>query len=624
MFLNNSFEWAFRARKKFYDSLRNKDLKSIFEAASSNNVIITVFGKSQVGKTTLILKLSGICNEHFATVSKTLRGGSPPGSPCSPTAIIYKQSIDDSYYYSDSNGNNTKADDNKMCRLLKNLRTNVEDGNHSNLDKVEIHIPEKYYSKSESNNLKITIVDLPGYGSSSTKEHAHTEKLFKKYLPLSSLRLLVENANNIVSLEHINKGNRIAVDWQYQPEVYRVVLTRSASAESASKKILSKKNFSKDDLLTFYTDIFKNKLSNVPKDVKIYPLEYGESWDEQKRSNKKLHNSCDTIFEELLNNLREDIIDSADPAYQLITFSKTQKAIEKIKEDKIKNYEDKLNRIEDEKKERSEVLNELNNLIINKKTKIDNETKKLDSINEFSRFSLKGIKFSGDINKVTSLKTYIINYENEIRNHVTIYLENLENDLPYHINSNKLRINNKIKCTVKGKIEAIISGNLGKKYKFLNSYFMDTYFIKSHWKKDKESCINCCKKTKDEIIQVLEEELTNRKESYAEMFEKKLKKLEGVLLETKNTRKEYLSQLKSFQEEKECLLKEKEQYINDMNQDESITKKYLEFFEVEYRETFFDKWQELNKSENTYNKISSLVELVQINYEFYKLFNIKS
>lgn len=620
MFQNNSFEWAFSARKKFYESLSNVELKSLFEAATSKNVIITVFGKSQVGKTTLILKLSGISSEYFDIVSKTLRGGSPPGSPCSPTAIIYKQSDDNNYYYSESGSEKReKADDNEMCKILKKLRANVEKGKYTNLEMVEIHIPKKYYTISE-NNLKITIIDLPGYGSSIKEEHAHTEKLFKKYLPLSSLRLLVENANNIVSLENINKGNRNAVDWQYQPEVYRVVLTRSASAESATKEILKHKLFKKDDLLKFYTDIFNNKLINVPKDVKIYPLEYGESWKEQKKNNSKLFNICDPIFEDLLNNLRKDIIDSADPVYQLVTFSRSQKAIDKIKKDKLIQFSNKLDKLEIDLRKVEDLILKTEDLIdIHEKEK-KSETKKFENINSCPDFKFNDISFPNEKEKVSILKKYLIEFETEIINQVNIYLQNIEITLP---SCNNVTKGGKNKISLNENINYLLGENLNPQYKLLGSYFLDDYWREAKWKEDKKSIIYCCNNTKKEIIEVLKEELATRIDDHYDIYEKKINKMEKQKVKLETYSKENISQLNKLQETKRSLKKEEKQFEVLIKQDEDNTKKYFKFFEEEYKQTFKDKWQELNKTDNVYSKISNLVELVKINYEFYKLFKLR-
>ena len=79
--LKDKFEWAFNAQAKFINEFSDLDIKNLIKNNDSKNINVVVFGPSQVGKTSLILKLIGIADEKidmsnlsFSGFSKTSSG----------------------------------------------------------------------------------------------------------------------------------------------------------------------------------------------------------------------------------------------------------------------------------------------------------------------------------------------------------------------------------------------------------------------------------------------------------------------------------------------------------------------------------------------------------------------
>ena len=74
-------------------------------------------------------------------------------------------------------------------------------------------------------------------------------------------------------------------------------------------------------------------------DIKVYPLEYGESWS---NLNKKTKNKAEGIITELFKELREDISESSTPYNQLMQNANHYKYIEKMISHELKNSTLKL------------------------------------------------------------------------------------------------------------------------------------------------------------------------------------------------------------------------------------------------------------------------------------------
>ena len=89
-FFLNKVDWqrkTFEMIKKDLISARDNHFVK-YDCAEENHLVM-IYGKSQVGKTTLILNMIGIKTECFFEVYETLRAGVPRGNSSTSTAIIY-------------------------------------------------------------------------------------------------------------------------------------------------------------------------------------------------------------------------------------------------------------------------------------------------------------------------------------------------------------------------------------------------------------------------------------------------------------------------------------------------------------------------------------------------------
>ena len=91
-------DWQEKAFNELKDDLTaTKDNRFLKYQDENETYLVMICGKSQIGKSTLILKMIGIRDENFNDVYNTLRAGSPQGNSSTVTAIIYAKSATDKY-----------------------------------------------------------------------------------------------------------------------------------------------------------------------------------------------------------------------------------------------------------------------------------------------------------------------------------------------------------------------------------------------------------------------------------------------------------------------------------------------------------------------------------------------
>jgi len=88
-------KWAFHAYERLLETL-SEDVQKKFGLLEEEQqeAYIVVFGKTQVGKTTLLLELMGIEGEQLSKISKLLRGGRANGQSATATVMEYCRSMD--------------------------------------------------------------------------------------------------------------------------------------------------------------------------------------------------------------------------------------------------------------------------------------------------------------------------------------------------------------------------------------------------------------------------------------------------------------------------------------------------------------------------------------------------
>ncbi len=314
-------EWAYKSEKKFKDIIKTKEFKNLYDKGEDGNIIVAVYGGSQVGKTTLILKLIGIRTENFSFISNILRAGISQGNSVTATSTIYLKSEDNNFYLSSNNEVETKLGSEDLIEKLKNIRKKIENNNSDTDKNIIIKIPKNLFENN--NELNINIIDLPGVNSSNIQEHEHVNKIIKEIIPIANIILFV---SKVVS--HFNAINiPVIANWFENPDMFRLILTHSISNGSIQELI--KKTDNTKDFLQHFRNEFSNTLNKYNDNIKIYPLEYGNSWEVLGKTNLKLKQKATPLISVLFRCLTRDINKSSSEHNQLIAKVKYWRIIEK-------------------------------------------------------------------------------------------------------------------------------------------------------------------------------------------------------------------------------------------------------------------------------------------------------
>lgn len=282
--------WAERAREDLVGALEDDDVRWLYETAPGEGggdaARVAVLGPTQVGKTTVILRLLGLTEEGERTVGKVLRGGRRLGRSASATASIYGASPDDAFHYQEGpEGSKESLTEAEVLERLEDLRGRVDAGAFRETDAVSIRFPSRYFSAEA--NPRLRVIDLPGFDDSGEIGNTLVEEVLDRYLPLATLALLVERADNLASLGFLAVPGA-GEGWLSFPERYAVVLTRAAAPSSVQEQIRKGRYTRADDLQEMYRDEIVralepesqwglDELRDVVGALSLFPVDLGES-----------------------------------------------------------------------------------------------------------------------------------------------------------------------------------------------------------------------------------------------------------------------------------------------------------------------------------------------------------
>lgn len=447
-FFKDKDTWKKDAFNRIKSELLSVKDNRFVQYGQTSTHLVCVYGKSQVGKTTLILNMIGLKDDECKqSVSEVLRGGVARGNSSTSTAIIYSQSDTELY------GINIKTIEGTDIRPIKyyspeemkgqlqNIREEVESNSYHKNGILHIYIPQDYFSQNVSND-KIVILDLPGIESRNDKEKAHVQSLMTRYIPLSSVCVITCRADTIQSLE--NEELPKSIDWKKLSHKFIVAITRSYSCGTIKSFFSKPREQRSEGFREFVLKRFKEELAKIlgaNNNTEIFPLDIGDSFD--RLSTNELRNEEDReeirqTRDAILRSLQDSIIKHKGESFLSaindlkrtvddIDAEKTAKLNEKMQEynDILAKYQTDMEiwgkKRESYEKTNLEIENEKNELChLNENLWTDIY---FDAISELSQ-SLKG-KIKNCDNKLDVLKIIDKNLSDELRECVIRKAQNL-------------------------------------------------------------------------------------------------------------------------------------------------------------------------------------------------------
>lgn len=313
----HKYDHEIKAKDRLIGELKNPIIKKIFETGGfGGEHRIVVFGKSGVGKTTLILKLLGAKSSEFdpefniVKLSENMRGNIKNGGAGTVTVYHYKVSLNEVGKITLPGNKNQVIEFIELSKLkenLLNIRRKVECGEWKHTDPVNIELPKQYFEAV--NEVPWAITDIPGINSTTKSEYGHVSDLVKAYVLQCNVLLILEHANEIGQL------NRLKIpdfgSWHYFGRRCRLIITHSMEEDNVKTKFKNLGGISTKLLIDYFKGLLDGDSIITDGINGIFPLDYGKSWESLFKNEKKLFNKVNKavlgVELELKKNLKESM-----------------------------------------------------------------------------------------------------------------------------------------------------------------------------------------------------------------------------------------------------------------------------------------------------------------------------
>lgn len=619
-----------------------KDNRFVRYDNTEENHLVMIYGKSQVGKTTLILNMIGLKPDCFSEVYETLRAGVPRGNSSTSTAIIYAKSFNEQYGCVLSSMNaisSTQYYDKKgMISHLEKIRQQVENNRVPQDNILFIYIPKNYFIQ-DSTADSISIMDMPGIESRNHKEDIHVQNLMTKYIPISSVCIIACRSNEIQSLETLVLPNHL--EWKRMEHRFILAITHAYNDGTTKQYFRTTPSKRTSNFYDYVVDAYTQEIRKIlgtKNQTEVYPVDVGDTLTRLCNKEIKRDNDRKEIIEtkdRVLANLRKSIIGHKGERLKSALMD-----LDVI----IKHYgEDEIQRIDEEISVLSSKIDNKKNLIKRTDHDIDNLSGE-DSEQDELLFEIKELeKVSGQFNSLlyscvsdlsSQTKQYILEsslfkskgnddylkdkeqrvlgfMRTAVSTSVEQYIQSINRlirqaDIDIIINSAQMQTEadsfileeqNSIYPPKKGlfskrekvlleSIEAICVSIQGSINKHLNSY------------------VNNC-------ISEIEKHISDKRQQ--------INRISSSIKQEEGKKKKYLSEIKSLEKQIEELKSSKKDIEQKKTHDQKTLATYLKYAERAYIEQRNNVIQQINKSKSADDKLLLILFLGVLDKDYQKV-----
>lgn len=342
-------DWALRAYDRLVQTLSEDVQQRLQRNGAVAEPYVVVFGKTQVGKTTLLLDLMGVAPIHMARISKVLRGGRDAGQSATATTMEYCRSTSERWGLSRKGETRWLERDEDMTQALGVLRAQMERGQlEAEAAPCVVHIPRDCFLGS-AQVPGVRMLDLPGDNPANEEEQRHVHLMAKTYLPFADLILLVGKGDDLGFLRPGAITLPGIEDWQSMPYRFRIVTTYSYFPKSVKDILRKEPDVDAAQVRKRLIEQVERfgKLSDPAREARLYfPLEFGNSWQQTQKDDPLLHSRLAPIITTLRNELLEQITCSTTPMGRLRSTLDTHISVRYIQQEKTRAIEEALQALE--------------------------------------------------------------------------------------------------------------------------------------------------------------------------------------------------------------------------------------------------------------------------------------
>lgn len=336
--------WAFSAYERFVKSLSPEIRERLAHKDHREEAYVVVFGKTQVGKTTLLMDLMGVSPTAMARVSTVLRGGRAHGRSATATTMEYRRSEDERWGLRIQNANRWYDDDSQITSGIADLRERMERGNLVLTSPCVVSIPASCFVIRADQAPVVKMLDLPGDKPTNPVEQEHVLNMARRYVPLADLILLVGRGDDLSFLQPGGLTLPGIEDWQSVPGRFRIITTYSFTAKSV--RDLTRGNDKTAEAQLYRQRLIEQieKFSPLSEDARLprryFPLEFGASWIAAQASQPEIYARISPLIDALKRDLHQDIQNATKPQARLQNAVNAHIVISRVKENRLKEMND--------------------------------------------------------------------------------------------------------------------------------------------------------------------------------------------------------------------------------------------------------------------------------------------
>ncbi len=513
--------WAFRAYDTFMASLSPEIRERLAYKKAEDEAYVVVFGKTQVGKTTLVMDLMGVPPSSMVRVSNVLRGGRQVGRSSTATAMEYRRSPDARWGLSIGRMTRWFDDDAEMTQAFADLRQAME-GHRLNLSQpCVVHIPQDCLD-SENWTPLARMLDLPGDAPASDVEQAYVQEIARRYVPLADLILLVGRGDDLSFLSPEGLTLPGIEDWQSVPGRFRIVTTYSFTAGSVRDIARARQG-------ALGPDIFRARLiEQIEKSIALsdmarkpqnfFPLEFGQSWMDAKRGSPVLYERISPLILELKQQLCADIQASTTPLARLKGAVLAHGVVSRVKAMQLAQLDEVLKALHAKLNQAGEEHTQARRIIADVVVKVESQQRRLMHLAKENlkqdldeRFELDSKTDLGNAPEsvrgfkllINGAKSSLSRRVKESRPLAVLAGERADNDHDEAIKARKRFWSKLAVGEHEPEIVGILSAAFESLQVHLNSYMLDTYWSTgpdSNYFKDHAQLVRCLNVAEEQLL----------------------------------------------------------------------------------------------------------------------------
>lgn len=649
----NNLAWAFRAYKRFVESLSPEIQERLAQKDHHAEAYVVVFGQTQVGKTTLLMDLMGVTNQAMVRVSTVLRGGRKDGKSATATAMEYRRSPDECWGLQavENAAVTWFSEDAAITDALGALRAAMECCELKVDSPCVVLIPTDCFAPQTDHTATVRMLDLPGDSPSNPTEQAHVHAMARRYVPLADLILLVGRGDKLEFLKPGKLTLPNIEDWQSVPERFRIITTYSFSPDSVRNRVCQ--DVGEAEAATYrkrlITEIEKfTRLSENSKNLERYfPLEFGKSWSDAEQLQPVIYKKVTPLIAKLKKQLIADIQASTTPMARLGNAVNAHVVIARVKENKLAEMELAAKELTEEFRKFENDFNLALNAANGKKTEFCQLEKRLAELTDErlqrdidQHYEVIGNIVSGDPGEtVSGFKSQIQAAKSSLRQQLMLSRPATRTDTSWLWRDVKLDFSEETSLPIgmfgfhrevnrnrpiQEAIDAILNDVFASFLAHLNNYTLDTYWFTSSdsdYQKDCEQLKKSVQRAKEALTIAARKWWLSAALAHREHCRMDLKQLQHVHCYLIQLAKEMELPVAMAQEEIEKLNDKRKDFEQRMAVDLEESRRFKVLLDEEYQSDLSRRREAILNDANGAQSFMNLLAAVQLGYGRDKLLN---